>query len=597
MVSGWDAGTVQALDDATAGDNLAGSFVQIAGAIFLILKQDDTLSSAQKNIVLAEKFDIVNMRWIDTNWIAGKMATFLIDNVYDTHLLNRFQVNGRVTRHPVDVLLCFLTSFDREFFRADVIAGSTSTVAEFTIGTVGAVNLWAAKALICVEGPNKFESRVISSNTADDITVARAFSNAPVLGEEYQVRNSIYDVLPIGWGLGIDATRIDIESFELIREQFLPGETLARFILGTRAEIDLWKMLKENILKPYGLLIRFDRTLGKLGLQYLGQALGDGVIEDYTAIAFSDLHEAGDIKHTFNNPISEVKLTTRIKESQLIDTVGDTAGEDVAVATSDGQTVDFYIRQTEVEAAFRESEISKLDFKAMLDTSDTAGPLLVRLHGVAALYSLPPPVVTLPVDLSQYVAIAVGDWVTLTANDPASFVNSFSGTRGWSDVPARVIGLSMDLERLVCNATFELFFQSIAGARIAPACTVTAKGNDANGDYFVVNTFDFVNDNDLKDSFFFRTGDLIELRGTDGALQESETIKGFGTSFTTGVPSSTDGTRIYVEGTILRVIGAGDYVTFAPWAAGNNARREFYSSYADATTELLTGNDAARKYG
>ena len=43
-------------------------------------------------------------------------------------------------------------------------------------------------------------------------------------------------------------------------------------------------------------------------------------------------------------------------------------------------------------------------------------------------------------------------------------------------------------------------------------------------------------------------------------------------------------------------IAAGDYVTLAPWAAGNNARRELYSSYADGTTELLTGNDAARKY-
>ena len=111
----------------------------------------------------------------------------------------------------------------------------------------------------------------------------------------------------------------------------------------------------------------------------------------------------------------------------------------------------------------------------------------------------------------------------------------------------------------------------------------------------MVNTEDFTNDSAEKDAFYFRTGDLIELRTSAGAWKEFEEIKGFGTTFTTGLPDGTDGTRIYVVGTIAEAIVADDYVTFQTYSDNNTTRMDSYAAYADAD-EVLAVADAAKQY-
>lgn len=606
MVSGWDAETVQALDDGTLGNDLLMSFVKIDDDVIFMTKLDDSLSAANPRVVQAERWSKVTGEFASDSIVSsltGQRAHFLLDNWHDSKLMNRFQIDGRVSRHPIDVLLCFLTSMDREFFRADAIAGSTTTVTEFTVGTVGAVNLWAGKALFSVEQANtKFEAKVIASNTADDITIESAFSNAAVSGNEFQVRNSIYDVLPAGWGMGIDSSRIDIASFETIRQRYLPGEEVGRFILGNEDEVDVWKVLQEYILKPYGILLRFSRSAGKIEAVYLGQALGDGLVQDYTAISEDDIIEPGDIKHTFHPPISEIKVEVRSTDEKVIGreskggtlNAGDYVRDDVPAMFGDGKTK-ISVRSTEIEAAFQESARDKLEFKPLFDTVATLGPLLARMYGLVALYSIPPPVWTCELDAALYPSIAVGDWVSVTYNSPAAPVNSLTGARGWSTVAGRVVGINLQLDqRPTFTAQIEMFFSELNSRKIAPAATVTSHGTDGNGDYYVVNTSDFTNDSTDKDSFSFTTGDLIVQKDSTGADIEAHTIKGFGASYTTGAASGTDGTRIYVVGSISGST-SGDYLTFDQYSGSTTARMQKFAAYGDASGGL-TGGDTAGDY-
>jgi hypothetical protein len=588
MVTAWDSGTPQAAD---SGSDLAilGSHIAIGDSIYLLFKQDPTTATTNQSRVLASWADAY---YVDpgqkstsdsSESLAKKKATFLLNHWSLQKDFNRFVVNNYVTYHPIDIFLIFATSFDREFFRADTIAGSTTTVINFTVGTVGATNIWAGKALHCVEGANKGEARTIASNDADTITVDRAFSGAPAAAQEYQVRNSIYDVLPIGWGMGIDSNKIDIEEFEVLREKYFPGEEIDRFVLGAEGELDLQKFLQENILTPYGISLYFNIDTGKITPNNMGQAFDDGVVEDYEALTNADIIDVGDLSHSFTNPIGFVKLDIR---KFLFHSEGGGGAFD--------KVETMYIRSDELESGFSDEETEVIKFKAMFDSERTVSPLIVRLYGLAAQYSIPPPVVPMTLDLAKYLNLYPGKFVSITLEN---VTNSYTGARNWTNVVGRVLDLRMQLkDQPVCTAKVEIFFGTVAGAKIAPAATVTAKGNDGDGDYFTVNTNDWANDNSTKDSYKFVTGDLIELRSVTGAWKESETIKGFGTAFTTGDASGTDGTRIYVVGAIASAIVAGDYVTFQPWSAANTARMDTYAAYADSAKTLAV-TDPAKEYG
>jgi hypothetical protein len=568
--------------------------VLIDDAVYLLFKQDSTSTTTSKACVQAAWGDIYVQTpgkhastVADSGSLAKKQAQFLLSHMTMQAEASRFAVNNRVTFHPVDIFLIFATSFDREFFRGDAAAGTTSSVVAFAAGTVGAADMWIGKALHCVEGANKGEARVITDNDADSITVERAFTNAAGAGEEHQVRNTIYDVLPIGWGMGIDSNRIDVSAFEVLRETYLPGEEIDRFVLGVEGEFDIFKMLQEYILTPYGIALYPDTTTGKNTPCFMGQALANGVVDTYVSITDADIYDSGDIQHTFTNPVGMIKVEVRKTNY---------TGK---IAMGFGEVESIYIRSAEIESAFTDDETETLEIKPLFDSERTVSPLLVRLYGLAMQYAIPPPVWTAPLDLSLWPQLHPGALVSITV---ANLVDSFAGARNWTTVIGRVLGMSLELkDKPVFSAQIELFFDTIAGGKIAPAATVTAKGNDANGDYFVVSTNAWTNNLAITtalsdaDSWHFVTGDLIELRDVLGALKEAETIKGFGAAYTTGLANTTDGTRIYVVGAIASAIAAGDYVTFQPWQAGNTARMEGFAAYATAAG-VLTGPDTAKEY-
>jgi hypothetical protein len=540
---------------------------------------------------------------------------FLLDNVTDEWKTSRFAIDQQVRRHPIDVLLMFLTSMPNEMVVAAALAGSTATVLNLTTSTLGPVqDYWVGYALHCVEGANKGEVRTISASdvggSPNTVTVERAFSNVPTAGDDYHIRNGAYDVLPMGWGMGIENWRIDIDSFEAVRDGPLAGATLGKFIIGTD-KVDLLKLIQEEICQPYGILLYVDRTTGLLSCRYMGEAMGNGVIDTYVDITKADILEAGSVTYGVDKPLGGVDLIVRGHRASVVghhyEDIG-FAGIKLrkatealtTVSTTDGNETVLAFRSPELSAAFAAHSLDKLKLSARLNSEDDCAFVSALMHARIKKNKIPSPILPLRLSLNMVETVQAGAVVAVTDD---SIVDPFSGAVGMTSIVGRVIESRVVLaeENPGLDVTIELL-GDVSGAKIAPAAKVTAKGSDVNGQYLEAMLTEFVMDEDSgRDHYYFAVGDLVELRDITGALKEDlGAITGFGTNFTSDPESATESgsrCRIYVsDASITSSIATGDHVTFVPWSGSNTARMSTYSAYA-SSAGALTGGASPKEYG
>ena len=96
------------------------------------------------------------------------------------------------------------------------------------------------------------------------------------------------------------------------------------------------------------------------------------------------------------------------------------------------------------------------------------------------------------------------------------------------------------------------------------------------------------------DSLF--VNDRLELRDKNGALKGSTyVISSFGAN-TSPLPSGASTDTINITTSPSLTIATGDYLTFASYSGSNTTNMDQYAAYADSTTELLTGGDAAKEF-
>jgi hypothetical protein len=225
----------------------------------------------------------------------------------------------------------------------------------------------------------------------------------------------------------------------------------------------------------------------------------------------------------------------------------------------------------------------------------------LRLTGLLGQYVVPPPVWSGPLDIELLFQLHPGKWVLINWNTPEYPTNPITGQRGWTNLIGRVTEMSIPTNGdLTFDVSIELF-QTILGGRIAPATQPTAKGSDANGNYFDVSA-NIYNANAplFKDWFFWEVGDVLEWRDVNGARKAASsatgyTITGFGTNFAS-TPDAATGNRIYVTEAITPAVTATDYLTFFPWSDAQANRKELYSALADADMELGAAGDLCRRY-
>lgn len=647
MVTSWDAGGVQARDIGTEADILY-SYVWADDSAWLMYHRHTedgetrpwkiaahVISQAGKSratAAVAETNDAMfsgTQGW-ESHIAPHTAARFLLDNMQTERYAGRFNLWGsadgdvRHTRHPVDVALMFMLSTDRELDRGDTAAGSTSTVVNFT--TNAPDDALIGKALFCMEGnggagtASEMEACPITDNDSTSATIEGGFSAAPNAAIEVQVRNSIYDLLPLGWGMGIDSNLVDVDSFERVRDEAIPDASLGDFILGVQDEIDIWQLIEDYIFKPYGIFVYFDYTTRKITAKYLGVTPTDGVFEDFVAINREHIYNPGNVTHVFVNPVSQVSLTTRSAEARI---VGSTGGSWVGGAQAealverkqrasmmDGKVTTTIIKSDELNAAFGEHHLDRFEVEALLNTdADDGGSdaLAGRLCGMIGEYSVPPPVWETELDIELYQSCSPGTYVLINWNETgiSAPANPFTGNRGWTDIIGRVIGRSFPLiDGPSFPCTIELLTANLT-ARVVPAVVVTGKAGAGATSYFQCATTAATQnyaadpDND-KDWYKFAVGDTIEHRDKTGAIKAAWTnrsITGFGTN-NQADPVTAPGSpmRIYLDGAIGSVVAAGDYITLESWPSSASSRRQRYSSYADASEELGPDGDPARVY-
>jgi hypothetical protein len=555
---------------------------------------------------------------------------FLLDNYADNNVETRFPVNSEAggstwSRNVVDVLLMFLTSMNNEFKVIDT-TGGTTTVPTFAPGSFVADD-WIGYALFCTEaGSNNLgESRVISDNGTADITVDRAFSNNPTNTHEYQIRNSLYDVLPFGWGLGIHNSQIDIESFEDIRDKYLASAEVGRFALGLEDEVDMWELLLDNICLPYGILIIKDRASGKLTGKYVGHtAIQDGLDDDYTAVAAQNILEIGKIDWVPRAPAGKVTLHTRDEKDLTIQPIIEykqigargvfpptpvvTGYQTLRTASpgANGKGASLNIFLSELDTSIDNSDLETLEYNAMFNTrTDVVDALLPRMIGLLRREAAPPPQVSILLDMSFMLTVQAGTMLSLTDTTRAP-LNPYTGTAGWSALVARVLSTTLVFSEsnpgIRCKVEL---LNSITAGRVAPAADIDGKGGVAP-EYLSVHyptpagaptsgLADYSVDPSDIDWGLFAAGDLVDIRDKYGVVQESDVIESFGTN-QVSTPGAANSGRINVVGAIARVIAAGDYITLSAWSNSNTTNMDTFAAYADAAETLGAGNDAARKY-
>jgi hypothetical protein len=392
-----------------------------------------------------------------------------------------------------------------------------------------------------------------------------------------------------------------------VKLNHLQGAQVGKFIIGTQNDIDIWELLKKNILGPYGITLYLDRSRRQICADYVGEPLGDGVIDDYVAITEKHIKGTGDLDNNFRDPIRAVELEVRAIENKVVgikEVISGNLYEAVlgkVPALFGGATTKITINPREMESAFSDYDMDSVQMSALFNTEKDAAAVVARLTGLLGQYVVPPPVWSGPLDIELFPQLHCGSWVIINWNTPEYPVNPLTGQQGWTNVVGRVTRLAPPVGGgLTFDVSIELF-QTILGGRVAPATQLVSSGNDGHGDYFTVTESAYSHNAPLmKDWWFWEVGDVLEWRSESGARKTASsgtgyTITGFGTGFAS-TPDTAVGNRIYVAEAITPMVFITDYLTFFPWEDGQADRKELYSALADATLTLGAAGDLARRY-
>lgn len=534
----------------------------------------------------------------------GTKVRFLLDSWPDSYDFNRFQIQRQIPTHPIDYALMFMLSTDNEYEVFDAAASSTSSV----IKTSGLVSgLYDGFALFAVEDDNKFYARTITSNTTTDITLEDAFPSSPTVGKEYQIRNSVYDVLPLGWGMGIQNSKIDVDSFLNVKEQ-IPTAKIDKFILGMDAKIDLWEFVQENLLKPFGVLTYFDFDTRKISARLIGDIPQDGIITDYPTIDTDDIYRVGDIDFSEHEPIGTVTLELRqslngVIRSVMFDFYDGTAAlprELDYPASMSGGTVKAVIRADEYQYFLGEERTSGVTIKAPLNSIASMDHLTIRAKALLARHALQLGVIDLDVDFALKDDLIVGAPLVISSLPQAADQNL--GVRGFTHVLGRVIARELSPDSPTTMRVSVELHESTTYGKIAPACRLasTYNGSDGTSHWFVVNPTAYVSESGDNDMHKFAVGDRIIVRKKTGepytgtTATSIYTIRSFGAN-DSATPTGASTNIIRVTTAIGGTPGADDYLTLAPWSSSNTARMEEYAAYA-GSDGTLEPSDAGRRY-
>lgn len=524
----------------------------------------------------------------------GDPVIFGLDNTVDDIKTNRFTVNNAITKNPIDVLLCFLTTMPTEFVVEDTSGSPGTTTTINFASTIGTANQWVGYALHATEDSNIGEARVIVSNTTTSITVDVPFSNTPTAAKEYQVRNSIYDVLPIGWGLGIPNEEIDISSFETVRNTYLTEASLGNFALTLDKELDLWELLKENVAIPFNIFLFQKRTTGKLSCEYVAEVVSNFTATTLPTISSNEILDLSPIDLVPRSSVSHIAIETRNANQRYISAGGGVVtqyrtGTNPFVDNKHEHTIT--IRSDELDNVFDDSILGSLKFSAKLNDTNSIADLSARMISRLRREARPAPEVEISLDISRFKTLQVGQLIKVTDTDTFKPFNPYSGTRGFNSVVCRIISLNMELEGTPRMRLKLQILNEANTALIAPACVVTAYSSGT----FTIDVSQFAQEGgESWDSLF--VNDRLELRDKNGALKGSTyVISSFGAN-TSPLPSGASTDTINITTSPSLTIATGDYLTFAPYSGSNTTNMDQYAAYADSTTELLTGGDAAKEF-
>jgi hypothetical protein len=648
LSSGKTFGATIKYDESGTQDDAyhCGSIIStLDGSFFIRLhKGDETLTGYPPRTISGE----IAAEWSgqhDAALFAGGAAVALcLDNVSDDYELSRFQINHVVKRNPIDVLLMFMLTMPGEF---DYLIRTSSSGKDTITDSSKAwtVDEWAGyAAFVCqytINNSNCFSTRRIESNTSDTLVLAEDLPATIAASTTMQIRNSIYDCLPFGWGLGIPWQRVDIEAFEQMRADYFSSASLGKFIIGTQAEMDIIEFLTENILRPYGIVLTLDRTTSKIKPVYVGSGAGsDGLTRQALVdVTKADIIDVGGMEYRpmraktrgliNTRPVARMTVSRSYKRHDI-----KIKGEYInatlmTVFTEDGkekrrlpefipglaEQVQIAIHPGNdmvVEAITENSDDTTLEIDAMLHTEDNLGGVDAAVIARLRRLAVPPPfcqIILSTAVLSNN--IFPGSFLKINFADAP--VNPYYNERGWEDLVVRVAGIEYDLGggRLTCQC--EVLGIQINSGMIAPACLADSQSAIAATPAYigVSDTIAYTFSRLVryqypfghasyafhKDWQMFHVGDVIEIRDSDGSTRQTGlVITSFGSNAISD-PYGTVGTpRINVDAALTVTIASDDYITYAAWSTSNSTDQDEYLATVTNAGDDLDVNSEAKEW-
>jgi hypothetical protein len=454
-----------------------------------------------------------------------------------------------------------------------------------------------------------------------------------------QIRNSIYDCLPFGWGLGIPWQRVDIAAFERLRADYFSTAELSKFIIGTQHSFDIVEFLTENILKPYGIVLTLNRATSKITPVYVGAGSGsDGLTrQDLTSITKSNIIDAGRMEYRPMRSKSIGTITTRPtamtvvrKNYRRIDMTVNTSWIDFDFGTiflqkneeqkrlpefipGLAETVDHTVtlgNDAVVDAIGENSEDSTLEVSAMLCTIDNLGGTEAAMIARLRRLQVPPPYTTIKLS-TDVLSSALYPGAFLKINFADAPVNPYYNERGWEDLVMRITGITYDIPQGVLDCSAEVLGIQINSGMIAPACLADSQSAIAATPAYIgvsdtiawtysrqtIRYNAALDETVPKDWQYFHVGDVIEIRDSDGSTRQTGlVITSFGSNAISDPYGAVGTPRINVDAALTVTIASDDYITYAAWSTSNSTDQDEYLATVTSAGSDLDANSEAKEW-
>lgn len=375
--------------------------------------------------------------------------------------------------------------------------------------------------------------------------------------------NGDYDILPAGWGAGIDQARIDIAGIEQLRDHWLPGvKHLWIYTEPFRLVDEVANLLRPHLCFPV-VELNDTLTVKRLSPPVPGEAV--------EVLGASGLLTAPEWDANVRDVIG--RTIWRCDFDPTLDDYRQTFIGEMQGAGTEAQ--EFYAGQyatLEVEARgqFTGNDPGAVGFFGAALQTDARNSSLRYFETVRDRYARPYP--KLGVECSyDYLDLNVGDLIYLTVENVP---NPDTGGTGMTSELCEVLSKSIDDQRAVVSLVV-MRTPATETRRIAPGEVVDStsagviKIADADGALYA------------KD--LFAAGDVIEVWTSDLATSR-------GTATLTGV---TDGgtTLDLAMATVPASTAAGDVVMPASYDSAAARQTGLWAYLADATPALGTGDD------